>query len=105
MGPPLCQPGEPIKPHLLLNSCEPLLSFSRLKRMENPCLPLGSRRDWRLSPRGRFLCQLSPQDPNTHTYTRTHTASLHLKLGLGTEDGEGEPGDSGDLEIPHCLQK
>ena len=58
--------------------------------MEDPFLPLGSRKEWRLWSRGRCLCQLYPMPP-AHTHTHTHTR-LHLKLGLGTEDGKGEPG-------------
>lgn len=41
MGPLLSQPPKPKRFHPLLNSYEPLLSFSLLKRMEaDPFLPL-----------------------------------------------------------------
>lgn len=98
-GPLLSQPQEPIKPHPLLISCEPLLSLSLLKRVEaDPFLLLSLEQEGV----GAFPYGVAPVS------AAPPYAPLPLnllELGLGTEDREGESGDSGDLGKPHCFQK
>lgn len=99
IGPLLSQSREPIKPHPLLISYEPLLSFSLLKRLEADPFLLPSLEQEGV---GAFSYRVAPVSdaPPCPPFPRNL-----LELGLGTEDREGESGDSGDLGKPHCFQK